>query len=123
MLVFDSHLDLAWNAISWNRDLTATIPEMRQSEAGMSLIYEGVERRGRNTLSFPAMRKGEVAVCLATILSRASGLNEPLLDLRNADLTWVMGQGQLAYYRLMERRGQMRMLKDLAALDAHVREW
>lgn len=123
MLVFDSHLDVAWNALSWNRDLTATIPEMRKAEAGTSLSFEGVARSGRNTVSFPEMRKGEVAVCLATILSRASDLHEPLLDLRNADLTWAMAQGQLAYYRLMERRGQMRMLKDVPALDAHVREW
>jgi membrane dipeptidase len=122
-MIFDSHLDLAWNALSWNRDLTATIPEMRDSEVGMSLMFEGVERRGRNTVSFPEMRKGEVAVCLATVLSRASSRNEPILDYRNTGLCWAAAQGQLAYYRLMEHQGQMRMLKDFPSLDAHVREW
>jgi membrane dipeptidase len=123
LLVFDSHLDLAWNALNWNRDLTATVHEIRQSEVGMSLIFEGAERRGRNTVSFPEMRRGEVGICLATVLARASDRNEPLLDYRNAELSWAMAQGQLAYYRLMERKAQIRMLKDLASLDSHVRKW
>jgi membrane dipeptidase len=123
LLVFDSHLDLAWNALNWNRDLTATIPEIRRTEVGMSLIFDGAERRGRNTVSFPEMRKGEVAVCMATVLARASERNEPLLDYRNPELCWAMGQGQLAYYRLMERKGQIRILKNFPTLDAHVQMW
>lgn len=61
MIVIDAHLDLAWNALSWNRDLTLDIQEMRKAEFAMV-----DEHRGANTVSFSEMRKGEVAVCLAT---------------------------------------------------------
>jgi hypothetical protein len=29
VIVIDGHLDLAWNALSWNRDLTLTVAEIR----------------------------------------------------------------------------------------------
>ena len=32
MLVFDAHLDLAWNAIDWNRDLRLPVDEIRRRE-------------------------------------------------------------------------------------------
>jgi membrane dipeptidase len=36
MLIFDAHLDLAMNALEWNRDLTRTIDEIRQRETGLT---------------------------------------------------------------------------------------
>ena len=118
MIVIDAHLDLAWNALSWNRDLTLTVPEVRASEAGMK-----ERNRGTNTVAFPEMRKGEVAVCLATVLARASGLGEALLDYRSREIASAMAQGQLAYYRIMESEGRLRMLKDWPSLEAHFRNW
>ena len=32
--IFDGHLDLAMNALEWNRDLTQTVEAIRQREAG-----------------------------------------------------------------------------------------
>ena len=32
MLAFDAHLDLAWNAIDWNRDLLQPVREIRTRE-------------------------------------------------------------------------------------------
>ena len=34
--IFDSHLDLAWNALSFNRDLTVSVEEIRKREEGMN---------------------------------------------------------------------------------------
>jgi microsomal dipeptidase-like Zn-dependent dipeptidase len=34
-LLIDSHLDLALNALEWNRDLTRPIAEIRAAEAGL----------------------------------------------------------------------------------------
>ncbi len=36
MFVFDAHLDLAMNALEWNRDLTQSVQEIRKSEIGMT---------------------------------------------------------------------------------------
>jgi len=118
MIVIDAHLDLAWNALNWNRDLTRPVSEIRMAEAGMK------ERgRGANTVAFPEMRQGEVAVCLATLLARSTGLGEALLDYSSHEIASAMAQGQLAYYRIMESRGHLRMLRDWRSLESHLREW
>ena len=68
-LLFDSHLDLAWNAVSFGRDLTLGLEEIRAGEAHMT----DKRSRGRCTTSLPELRKAGVAVCVATLLAR-SGL-------------------------------------------------
>jgi len=118
MIVIDAHLDLSWSALNWNRDLTLTVPEIRRTEMGMKEHH-----RGNNTVSFPEMRKGEVAVCLATLLARSGGLTEPLVDFRSCELASAMAHGQLAYYRIMESEGHLRMLRDRRSLDAHIESW
>src|SRR6266403_3130453 len=50
MLIFDAHLDLAWNAIDWNRDLLQPVEKIRESERG---IHE--KARGVSTVSFPEL--------------------------------------------------------------------
>ena len=35
MFIFDAHLDLAMNALEWNRDLTKSVYQIRESEKGM----------------------------------------------------------------------------------------
>ena len=118
MIIVDSHLDLSWNALNWNRDLTRTVPEIRASEAGMT-----GQGRARNTVAFPEMRQGELALCLATVLARCSDLGDPLLDYRTREIACAMAKGQLAYYHVMESRGLMRMLKDWRSIKAHLEEW
>ena len=36
MRIIDAHLDLAWNALQWDRDLTRSVAAMRAAEAGMT---------------------------------------------------------------------------------------
>ena len=36
MFILDAHLDLAMNAVEWNRDLTKSVQQIRKSESGMS---------------------------------------------------------------------------------------
>jgi membrane dipeptidase len=118
MIAIDAHLDLSWNALNWNRDLTLDVSEIRRLERG-----EQESNLGTNTVSFPALRKGDVAVSLATVLARASNLQEARLDFRNQQIAYAMAQGQLAYYRVMEREGQLRMLRDWSSFEAHLRDW
>ena len=118
MFIFDAHLDLAWNALNWRRDLTKSIDEIRRSEKSMSDW-----RRGQNTVSLPELRKAEVVVCLATVLARCSELGDPLLDYPSREVASSMAVGQLEFYRIMESHGQMRMLRDWPALESHLAEW
>ena len=81
MLIVDAHLDLSWNALGWNRDLDQTVAEIRLSEAGM----DGTAR-GKNTVSFPEMRRGRVGIALATLLARANRHGCSSLDFRTQEI-------------------------------------
>lgn len=133
MIIIDSHLDLGYNVLQFNRDLRLTVQEIRDSEKGM---MEKV--RGRNTVAFPEMREGKVAVALATVLARAWNpadgtvgsayapvaiLGDSKLDYRNKEIAYAAAQGQLAYYRIMESQGEVRLIKDSMTLAAHLGEW
>jgi len=53
MLIFDAHLDLAWNAIDWNRDLRLPVAAIRQREKEQGMTDKG---RGLGTVSFHELR-------------------------------------------------------------------
>lgn len=118
MIVIDAHLDLSWNVLNWNRDLTLTVPEIRQLEAGLS-----ERNRATSTAAFPEMRRAEVAVCFATLLARATDLNKDKLDYGSQEIASAIAQGQLAYYRIEESKEQVRMVKDWPSLEAQVQDW
>ena len=75
-LMIDAHLDLAWNAMSFDRDQLLEVEELRANEKGMT-----GKSRGNCTTSLPEMRRGRVGVCLATILARTTPQSLP--DLAN----------------------------------------
>ena len=53
MIVFDAHLDLAWNAIDWNRDLFLEVAELRAREKDAN--SQEFKAHGRNTVTFPEL--------------------------------------------------------------------
>jgi membrane dipeptidase len=118
MIIIDSHLDLSWNALGWNRDLELAIVEIRRSETGM----QG-KGRGKNTVSLPELRRGNVAVCLATVLARCNRQGTSMLDFRCQQIAYAVAQGQLAYYRILEKQQKVRILKDLYSLENHLAKW
>lgn len=113
MLLIDGHLDLAYNALTGNRDLSQSIEEIRRKEAGKSM----------GTVSFPEMRKGEVGVCLATVFARVAAGRGSWSGYDSPEIAYAMAQGQLSYYRILESHGQVRLIKDWETLSGHVGEW
>ena len=116
MLIIDSHLDLAMNAIEWNRDLTRPIDEIRARERDLTDKPD----RGRGTVSFPEMRRGGVRLCVATQIARYVPPGGTLSGWHSQDQAWAMTQAQLAWYRAMEERGELLQIRDLTTLNAHV---
>jgi len=119
MLTVDSHLDLAANAVYWDRDLVLEISEIRAREAGMT-----GKGRGNNTVSLPEMRRGRVALASGTLLARTG--SSPATGLpahASATIAHGVAHGQLAYYRVLEEMGEVRIVRTRADLDAHWREW
>ncbi len=118
MLIIDAHLDLAWNALQWNRDLlvsayTTRVRENRTPGPG----------RAQGTVALPEMRQGRVALCCATLLARSTGNAVPHLDYPSPMQSYAVAQGQLAYYRVLEREGHIRVITDLAELEHHISAW
>ncbi|HKK43674.1 MAG TPA: hypothetical protein VJ963_14755, partial [Bacteroidales bacterium] len=64
--IADGHLDLAMNALEWNRDLRMNVEEIRQSETGMTDKPD----RASGTVSLPAMKAGNIGLCFATQIGR-----------------------------------------------------
>jgi membrane dipeptidase len=122
MIIFDAHLDLAWNAIDWNRDLRLPVAKIRQMEIDAGLKDKG---RGCNTVAFPDLRRGKVVVFIATLLARLLRIGAMPAIQRYSSMSAAYGAayGQLAYYRGLEQEGLLRFIKDWPTLDAHVKAW
>jgi membrane dipeptidase len=117
----DAHLDLALNALEWNRDLTRPIAEIRAAEAGLS----DKAGRGRGTVSLPEMRRGRVGLAVVTQLARVKhneGRN-PVAVWHSPAQAWAMTQAQLAWYRALEEAGEIKMIASRVELEAHVALW
>ncbi|HEU4935393.1 MAG TPA: membrane dipeptidase [Vicinamibacterales bacterium] len=119
MLIVDAHLDLAMNAIEWNRDLTRPIEEIRAREGGLTDKPD----RGKGTVSFAEMRRGGVGLCVATQIARYVAPGSDLQGWNSPEQAWAMTQAQLAWYRAMEERGELVQIRDRAGLDRHVAQW
>lgn len=118
MLIIDGHLDLAMNALLWNRDLGRTVHEIREQEAGM--VEKG---RAAGTVALPELRAGRVALCFATVIARVQQPGSAVSGYRSHQIAYAHAQGQLAYYRQLEREGVLRIIRDAPALAAHLAEW
>lgn len=124
--IFDSHLDLAWIATAFNRDLALPVDEIRQRESHMT----DHRSRGRNVLSFPELRRSAVGICVATLLARGGPAQTPQpqylrhdLDFANPSLAHANAHGQLAWYRLMESQGRIRILRTRRDVEVHWKTW
>ena len=125
-LIFDAHLDLAINAVSFDRDLTRSLAEINEAEKHMS----DHPARGKSVVSFPEMRRGGVGVCLGTLLARGNARSRPVggyyrvdFDHATLDAASCTASGQLAYYRLLQSRNEIRMIENREELTEHVGLW
>jgi membrane dipeptidase len=122
MLIFDAHLDLAWNALDWNRDLRLPVADIRRREIGQHMDGKG---RGRNTVSFIELRRGGVGLFIATLLPRLhrANLMPPIQRYESMEAAYATSMGQLAYYQVLVGQKYLRWIKDAATLREHVAAW
>jgi membrane dipeptidase len=118
--ILDAHLDLAMNAVEWNRDLTCPLADLRAAEAHL----KDKPDRGRATVSLPEMRGANIGLCVATQIARVEhNAWSPVAGWRSPAQAWAMTQAQLAWYRAMGEAGEMVQIHDLAGLEAHLTAW
>ena len=121
MFLIDAHLDISTNAIEWNRDYRMSVYEIRKSEEGMTDKID----RGKGTVSFPELRKGNIGLVVATQLARfnQNNGNLPGAGWNSPHQAWAMSQAQIAWYQAMEMEGEMIQINNLLTLENHVSLW
>lgn len=119
MFIFDAHLDLSMNAMEWNRDLRWSVDEIRRSEQYMTDKPD----RGNNTVSFEAMRKGNIGLCMATQIARYVKKDNPLPGWHSPQQAWAQTQAQYAWYQAMEEAGELKQITTKDELDSHLTDW
>jgi len=124
-LIIDAHLDLAWCAVHFNRDLTRSVGEIREREKEMA----DEPARGKNTLTLPELKNAGIGLCVATLLARGGpkqqvkrGYGRTDLDYATQEIAHCHAHAQLTYYRLLEAKGMLRFIKSRDDFDAHWNE-
>jgi membrane dipeptidase len=121
MFLIDAHLDISTNAIEWNRDYRMSVYDIRKSEEGMTDKID----RGKGTVSFPELRKGNIGLVVATQLARfnQNNGNLPGAGWNSPHQAWAMSQAQIAWYQAMEMDGEMIQINNISSLESHVNLW
>src|SRR6266536_2574841 len=119
MFTIDAHLDLSMNAMEWNRDLRKSVFEIREREQGLTDKPD----RGKGVVAFPELHKASIGLVVATQIARYVAPGNPLPGWHSAEQAWAQTQAQLAWYKTMEECGEMKMLKDIDALEQHIALW
>ncbi len=117
--IIDAHLDLSMNALEWNRDLRLEVNAIRERENKLTDKPD----RGNATVSFPAMKRGNIHLCVATLIARYVKAHHPLPGWNSPEQAWAQTQGQLAWYQEMCRQGELHHIIDLYTLDQHMQIW
>ena len=66
MFIVDAHLDLAMNALEWNRDLTQPVDAINNRERSLTDKPD----RGNATVSLQELHKGNIGLVVATQIAR-----------------------------------------------------
>lgn len=118
-LIFDAHLDLAMNAMEWNRDLRQSLQSIRNREKGLTDKLD----REKGVVSLPALREGRIGVVVATQIARYVSEGSALPGWHSPQQAWAQSQGQLSWYRAMEAEGEMTQITNYKQLSDHISLW
>ncbi len=119
VFTIDAHLDLAMNAIEWNRDLRRSVFALRDREKGMTDKLD----RGKGTVALPELRQGNIGLVVATQIARFVEQDSILPGWNSPEIAWAITQAQLAWYRAMEDAGEMVQITNASQLNDHLRLW
>jgi membrane dipeptidase len=115
MFIVDAHLDLAYSAVNFNRDLRQPLAVVRQQEPDPG-------PRGITTVTFPELQRGGVGLIFGTLFvlpakSAVTGLGD-VVAYATPDEAHQQAMTQLDYYRrLADTGGQLRLVGDRATLE------
>lgn len=118
MIRIDLHLDLAMNALEWNRDLRSDLALINQLELGR----HDKKGRGLATVSLPSLREGNVPVVIATVLAKCK-MPETTIGWNSPQQAWAHIMAQVSWYKEMEASGEMIQLFTSRDIEQHIEGW
>jgi membrane dipeptidase len=107
------------NAMEWNRDLRQPIQAIREREKHLTDKPD----RGNGVVCFEELRKGNIGLVVATQIARYVAPDNSLPGWNSPEQAWAHTQAQLTWYKEMERVGELKSIKNLSALEAHLSDW
>lgn len=117
-LLFDAHLDMAWNALEFNRNLMLEVPALRQFESQFTGINPGP-----CTTTWPELRRGNVGMTICTLLPRLHRKDKALSFYQSIEAGHAACVAQLEYYRTMSKRGVLKEIGNRKELETHFEQW
>ncbi|MGD0996508.1 MAG: membrane dipeptidase [Candidatus Bathyarchaeia archaeon] len=113
-IIVDAHEDIAFNALSLQRDFLQDISKLRSKNYS--------EKEGTPTICLPELQKGNVRIVFATIwvapceaspVSKGSCYKTP-------EEAHAQGMAQLDYYRRIEHKGLIKIIETKTQLKEHL---
>ncbi len=124
MLIVDAHEDLAWNVLTFGRDYTRSVAQIRQREQGTP----APQLNGDSLLGWEEYQRGGVAVVFATLFASPLRLRHgdwDVLVYADADQARRVYRQQLDVYLRMEAddTSRFRVLRTRGDLRANIQAW
>jgi hypothetical protein len=110
MLIIDGTFPMASSAILQDRDLTLALNEVRSAPKTVRRIEEAPPD-SETLATLPEMRRGRVAVAVAKLVQRRYWPGYSTYGYRSDEIVYAMQQGQLAFYRILEAKGEASILR------------
>ena len=121
MLIIDGDYPMAGGAIRSQRQLTLPIEQAR----GVDPDFADSPGRPDSGImaTIPEMRKAKVAAAVVKVLGCVLRDGHDHGDVRTDELSYAQAQGQLAYYRILQAQGHVRMLSSRGEFRDHMKAW
>lgn len=122
--IVDAHQDLAWNMLTFGRDYTQTVQQIRTREAKTDIP----KFNGSSLLGWDAYQRGRVGLVFATLFAAPMRKKEGEWDIlcyQDDAQAQELYQRQLdAYHRLVDDHpGSFRLIQTQTDLGSHLKEW
>lgn len=124
MIIVDAHEDLAWNALTFERDYTLSVVETRSRESGK----EAPQHNGHTLLGWPEWVRGRVALVFATLFAAPARKKKGIWDTQCYDTfesAHQLYRDSLDYYLRLEGEhpDKFRRILSPTDLEQHLDEW
>lgn len=124
MIIVDAHEDLAWNALTFNRDYLRSVNETRQIERSTDIAAWN----GTTMLGWPEWLDGRVAMIFGTLFASPERWRKgswETLCYRDEDQAFALYNNQWSYYQRFfdDHPDRFKPIRDRSTLDELLAVW